>query len=85
MRLGALKYIYPIRYMGTKLIADSIHGMFAPRQTHPPRCLDLTRFEAPAHRVRSLAEHQPVFSHSPDRPAAVKRNGGLRGSTATRW
>lgn len=35
--------------------------------------------------VKSLAESRPVFERAPGQPAAVKSNGGLRGSKATRW
>lgn len=115
MRLGGLKYLSPMRYMGTKLIANAIYSTLVPRgMGRTPRCLDLTRHQVtasggsayanaraameaateelampesrtPAPRVESLAEWQPVFRHAPGRPAAVKRNGGLRGSMATRW
>ncbi len=36
-------------------------------------------------RVEKLAEWRPVFDHAPGKPPMVKRNGGLRGSTATKW
>ncbi len=40
----------------------------------------------PRPEVRSYSAPAPnVFRHTPNRPAAVKANGGLRGSTATRW
>lgn len=52
----------------------------------PPRPDPQPAYEYPPIRpVKQLAEWQPVFNHAPNRPAAIKRNGGLRGSTATRW
>jgi len=81
MRLGGLKYVSPLRYMGTKIVADAIHSVLGPRR--PVRVPDVCRL--PNERVTSLAESRPVFDRAPGRPAAVKSNGGLRGSTATRW
>jgi hypothetical protein len=33
----------------------------------------------------ALSPGQRIFGHISNRPAATKRNGGVRGSTATRW
>jgi hypothetical protein len=39
--------------------------------------------KAPIRRIHELAEHQPVFLHAQGQAAAVRANGGLRGSAAT--
>ncbi len=42
-------------------------------------------YRTPKPRARyTLSPGQRIFGHT-NRPAAVKRNGGVRGSTATRW
>lgn len=69
----------PMTYVGIKVLADHMCGSRMPRRLdQDPRSSDFTR-------VKSLAESRPVFNHAVGRPAMVKRNGGLRGSTATKW
>lgn len=109
MRLGGFKYLSPIRYIGTKIFANSIHAALTrPRFAPSSRDLDLrTARTAPAiakamkvmaqeikrierpltvtPRIRPSRE-VPYLSRSYlSKPVAVKSNGGLRGSTATRW
>ena len=109
MRLGALKYLSPIRYMGTKIFANSIHAALTrPRFVPSSHFLDLrTARTAPAiakaakviaqemkqierpltatPRMRPSREIPYLSKSYLSKPAAVKGNGGLRGSTATRW
>lgn len=52
----------------------------------PPRPDPQPAYEYPPIReVKSAATWQPAPYREPNRPAAIKRNGGLRGSTATLW
>lgn len=106
MRLFGMKYISPIRYMGTKLLANAFYSTLNSRRM--PRVPDICRAQPIARDVRPPASYSyrksPLYVPAPKpampiresswvpakmkseyRPPAVKRNGGLRGSTATRW
>jgi hypothetical protein len=103
MRLGAMKYIHPVFYAGTKLFADSIFSCFGggtptrlpahlrhvlelPKPVSLPRPpVSCTYVTPPVRETISVAPRLRPKVAAPSRPAAVKRNGGLRGSTATRW
>ncbi len=106
MNLGAMKYIHPTFYAGTKLFADSIFSCFgggAPTRlpAHLRHVLELPKKEprlrppplepivpvrpTPVYDTFYVAQKTRPKASASQRPAAVKRNGGLRGSTATRW
>lgn len=104
MRLGAFKYIHPLRYVGIKLLADAFYGAFRTRARldEPPLACQIrdaqiyqpnsetakivayTWAQQVAPRPRRLRGSVPMFDHAPGRPAMIRRNGGLRGSLASR-
>lgn len=74
----------PMTYVGIKVMADHMHGSQMPRRLDNRGSMEMAHRESMP-RVQKLAEWQPVFNHASGRPPMVKRNGGLRGSTATKW
>lgn len=89
-----MKYRFPLAYAATKVLANHIHAAMVGRPVQPRKCrvsyqvihktrsakpIDLT--SSPLPRARKTTKWISVKSYS----AATKQNGGLRGSSATKW
>jgi hypothetical protein len=100
------KYRRPLFYAVTKVLANHIHDVIAPRRPsisaaklYRDLCYPPARpVSAPIYRTPEIAPKTPekaqiarnvevpfVAKTRVSRPAAVRANGGLRGSSATRW
>ncbi len=83
----------PFSYLCTKVMAMSFFTRSMPARLDNRGNMYMAYKESMPHlqrradevaRVEKLAEWQPVFNHAVGRPPMIKRNGGLRGSTATK-
>ena len=94
MRLFGMKYVRPLAYMGTKVFANAFHSTLFPRtpRIHPACHIEPGNARE---RIRTVSQSAPqVFAsqpapvrereyvpYTPPRPAAIKPDGRLRGST----